>query len=289
MFIESPVVVVRVIRSVIENTGDQDKTPGGDRWTDGIREKVPPQLRQQFDELLVEARSVFRIREERGAMADALSTGLTWWAILEAGRRLEKQRKVFAADQMVDATLDEIVALIRRRENPSADEIKSRVDFRANYDFGDVPKYLGSKPIEPLPADWLPKAARRAQQAFQTIFSLVLNGGKMVSDETVIRGLPVYPGVYEGTARVVVDMFDMEKIEEGDILVSRMTAPSFNAIFTMLGAVVTDQGGLLCHAAITAREFAIPAVVGCDDATTLITDGMRIQVDGAPGEVRILD
>jgi len=288
MFIESPEVVIRVIRSVIENTGDRDTTPGGDRWTDGIREKVPPKHRLQFDELLAEARSVFRIREERGAMADALSTGLTRRAILEAGRRLEKQGKVLAADQLVDATLDEIAALIRGSDSPSAVEIKLRADFRINHDFSDVPKYLGSKPIEPPPADWFPKSARRAQQAFQKIFSLMLNGGKSVSDETVIRGLPVYPGVYEGTARVVADMFDMEKIEDGDILVSRMTAPSFNAIFPMLGAVVTDQGGLLCHAAITAREFAIPAVIGCEDATTLIADGMRLHVDGALGEVRII-
>jgi len=288
MISESPEMIMRVIRSAIEAGDDGQNERAGDKLTAGVRAQVSAQHIAQFDELLAEARSTYRIREERGAMGDALSTGLTRRALLEAGKRLQSQGKLAAATDMVDATLDEISALLRGGASPTADEISARVQYRADLDMASVPQYLGAKPTDPPPADWFPQSGRRAYNAFLVVFNLMFKNGDNSSDAGVVRGLPVFPGTYEGTARVIEDMFDMEKIEDGDILVARATAPSYNMIFPMIGAVVTDHGGLLCHAAITAREFGIPAVVGCDDATAQIADGMRLSVDGKSGEVRIL-
>ena len=67
-----------------------------------------------------------------------------------------------------------------------------------------------------------------------------------------------------------------------------MTSPAWNVVLPLMAGLVTDRGGLLCHAAIVAREFGIPAVVGTRDATTRVPDGARIHVDGSTGEVRIL-
>lgn len=289
MISESPEMMVRVIRSTIETGTERQTGRAGDLLTDSIRSKIPEQHVKQFDELLAEARSTYRIREERGAMGDALSTGLTRRAILEAGRRLQELGKVYAAEEVVDATMEEITALLTGSASPTADEIRARVEFRLNQDLATVPQHLGLKPVAPPPADWYPKSGRRAFNAFLVVFNLMFKNSEEVSSESVIRGEPVFPGIYEGTARLVEDMFDMEKIEDGDILVTRATAPSYNIIFPMLGAVVTNHGGLLCHAAITAREFGIPAVVGCGNATVNITDGMRISIDGEAGEVRILN
>ena len=81
---------------------------------------------------------------------------------------------------------------------------------------------------------------------------------------------------------------DFEKIEAGDVLVTHTTSPAYNVLLPLLGAVVTDRGGVLCHAAIVAREFGIPAVVGTGDATSRIADGARIVVDGERGTVEML-
>ena len=107
--------------------------------------------------------------------------------------------------------------------------------------------------------------------------------------ETVLTGLSVNAGVYEGTARLVDSAADFDRIKQGDVLVTRMTSPYFNVVLPMLGAIVTDRGGQLCHAAIVAREYGIPGIVGTRDATATIPDGARVMVDGTTGEVRLLE
>ena len=104
----------------------------------------------------------------------------------------------------------------------------------------------------------------------------------------MLNGLSVNAGVYEGTARLVDVADDFGRIQKGDVLVTRMTSPYFNVVLPLLGAIVTDRGGQLCHAAIVAREYGIPGIVGTRDATGKIADGARVRVDGTTGEVRIL-
>jgi phosphoenolpyruvate synthase/pyruvate phosphate dikinase len=105
---------------------------------------------------------------------------------------------------------------------------------------------------------------------------------------TTVRGLAVNAGVYEGPARLVADAADFDRVQHGDVLVTRMTSPYFTVVLPLLGAVVTDRGGQLSHAAIVAREYGIPGIVGTRDATRLIPDGARVRVDGTTGEVRLL-
>jgi len=105
---------------------------------------------------------------------------------------------------------------------------------------------------------------------------------------TKVNGLPVSPGIYEGIARLVNDEADFGHIQRGDVLVARNTSPYFNVILPLLGAIVTDRGGQLCHAAIVSREYGIPGVVGTRDASKLIRDGARVRVNGSTGEVTVL-
>ncbi len=81
---------------------------------------------------------------------------------------------------------------------------------------------------------------------------------------------------------------EFDRIVKGDVLVTESTSEAFNILLPLLGAIVTDRGGLLSHAAIVAREYGIPSVVGTRDATSLIVDGARLRVDGAEGEVAVL-
>jgi rifampicin phosphotransferase len=102
-----------------------------------------------------------------------------------------------------------------------------------------------------------------------------------------LAGLAVSSGVIEGRARVVVNLEDAE-LEDGDILVTSFTDPSWTPLFVSVKGLVTEVGGLMTHGAVIAREYGLPAVVGVEDATKLIKDGQRIRVHGTEGYVEIL-
>ena len=103
-----------------------------------------------------------------------------------------------------------------------------------------------------------------------------------------IAGLPVSTGMVEGRARVILNMEDAD-LEEGDILVTSFTDPSWTPLFVAIKGLVTEVGGLMTHGAVIAREYGIPAVVGVDNATRRIKEGQRIRVHGTEGYVEILD
>lgn len=103
-----------------------------------------------------------------------------------------------------------------------------------------------------------------------------------------IAGLAVSSGVIEGRARVILQM-EEATLEEGDILVTTFTDPSWTPLFVSIKGLVTEVGGLMTHGAVIAREYGLPAVVGVENATTLIRDGQRIRVNGTEGYVEILD
>jgi pyruvate,water dikinase len=103
-----------------------------------------------------------------------------------------------------------------------------------------------------------------------------------------IAGLAVSSGVIEGRARVILNMEDAD-IEDGDILVTPFTDPSWTPLFVSIKGLVTEVGGLMTHGAVIAREYGLPAVVGVENATRLIKDGQRIRVNGTDGYVEMLD
>ena len=102
-----------------------------------------------------------------------------------------------------------------------------------------------------------------------------------------VVGLPVSAGVIEGRARVILTMEDAD-LEEGDILVTAFTDPSWTPLFVSIKGLVTEVGGLMTHGAVIAREYGLPAVVGVENATKLLKDGQRIRVNGTEGYVEIL-
>lgn len=102
-----------------------------------------------------------------------------------------------------------------------------------------------------------------------------------------IAGLAVSSGVIEGRARVILNMEDAD-IEEGDILVTKFTDPSWTPLFISIKGLVTEVGGLMTHGAVIAREYGLPAVVGVENATQLIKDRQRIRVNGTEGYVEFI-
>ena len=97
---------------------------------------------------------------------------------------------------------------------------------------------------------------------------------------------PLPSGTYRGPARIIRTESEYGKLRAGDVLVCLTTSPVWSVLFPNVGALVTNAGGALSHAAIIAREFGIPAVVGTGNATELVRDGQILVVDGAAGTVR---
>jgi pyruvate,water dikinase len=102
-----------------------------------------------------------------------------------------------------------------------------------------------------------------------------------------IAGLAVSSGIIEGRARVILNM-EEAKLEPGDILVTSFTDPSWTPLFLSVKALVTEVGGLMTHGAVIAREYGLPAVVGVENATKLISDGQQIRVNGTEGYVELI-
>jgi len=105
-------------------------------------------------------------------------------------------------------------------------------------------------------------------------------------DEAIV-GLPVSSGIIEGRARVILNMENAD-LEDGDILVTTFTDPSWTTLFVSIKGLITEVGGLMTHGAVIAREYGLPAVVGVENATKLIKDGQRIRVNGTDGYIEIL-
>lgn len=253
-----------------------------------IRDKVPAQHRARFDELLVEARLTYRIRDERVYYNDAWSAGITRRAMLEAGRRLAAQGRLHDAQHVVELTAGELTFMLGGGSARTADEAAADAHYRATHTIQDAPRFLGGTPAGPPPPEWLPEPAARAERAVATVMGEMFSVREKQKKGSQLNGFAASPGQVTGIARLVLDPQDMARVRKGDVLITRATAPSYNALLPLLSGIVTDRGGTLSHAAVVAREYGIPAVVGTGNATELIHDGARVRVDGASGTVEVL-
>lgn len=256
--------------------------------TEVVRARVPEDERERFDELLAEARLTYRLRDERGVFTDVWAAGIVRRAGLEAGRRVVERGRIDEPDHFLHAGWDEMQALLLGGGGPAAEELAQRARFRSTYSVDDIPQVLGDPPQPPPDPSGLPPGARRMARAVGFVLHSLFAPSEEPHDAALLRGIAASPGVYEGVARVIFDPLEFDRLEEGDVLVTRTTGEAFNVLLPLLGAIVTDAGGLLSHAAIVAREYGMPGVVGTREATRLIADGSRVRVDGAAGEVSIL-
>jgi pyruvate, water dikinase len=114
-------------------------------------------------------------------------------------------------------------------------------------------------------------------------------GSGVDGDDHAVTGMAASPGVVEGRARVITHADQLGEVQEGEILVATITAPSWGPIFGKIKATVTDIGGMMSHAAIVCREYGLPAVTGTGNGSTTITTGQLLRVDGSAGRVEILE
>jgi rifampicin phosphotransferase len=283
--LELPDSLLRAIRSSV--AGRTDDASDVDERIAGIRAQVPEEHRAEFDQLLEEARLMYRIRDERGVFSDIWASGIARRAVMSAGRRMAAAGTVHDPEHFVDAGFDEMCALVTGTGGPSADELAERYTYRTSHTAKDAPPVLGPPAPPPPDPSGLPPGVGRVMGAMGIALGAVFGSSEVAHEENLLRGLGASSGLYEGPARRVAGPSDFDRIQKGDVLVTESTTEAFNILLPLLGAIVTDAGGLLSHSAIVAREYGIPGVVGTRDATERIPDGTLVRVDGDAGEVTV--
>ncbi len=284
--LELPDALRRAIRIAV--SGERAHTSNVEAKVAEVRGKVPERHRVEFDQLLEEARVTYPIRDERGVFSDIWASGLMRRAALAGGRRLAANGRIHEAEHFVDAGFEEMRALLSGAGSPSADELQSRAAYRAAHSAKDAPATLGPVPPPPPDPAGLPPGAARMMRAIGIALGAIFGSSVEAHEGAKLRGLAASKGIYEGPARRVSHPSEFDRIAKGDVLVTQSTTEAFNILLPLLGAIVTDSGGLLSHAAIVAREYGIPGVVGTRVATERIADGSRVRVDGDAGEVTVL-
>jgi rifampicin phosphotransferase len=250
-----------------------------------IRAKVPEADRAEFDDLLTEARFAMNLRDDNGPTTAEWRLGLIRRVLLEAGRRLALGGRLAEPEHAFELAPDEVAPLIAESRGPSAAELAARAERRAHLSTLAPPATLG--PDAPLPPlDLLPSAQARLLAVVEALMVLMARA----EHDDGLTGTGVGTESYRGPVRKAGSPeAAIAALEPGDVLVVPFTTPAYNSVLPLAGAVVTVHGGLLCHAAVLARELGLPAVVGAAAAFDRLEDGMEVEVDPVAGTVRLVD
>jgi pyruvate, water dikinase len=301
-WVDDPAIPLGGVRSYIERleAGNDISRPleavsaERDRITAEHRELLPDDAtRTAFDESLGLSRVVFPYVESHNFYVEHWYHTLFWNKVREFGA-------LFVLHGFLEAE-DDVFYLQRHEINDAL------VDLRLSWAAGSVGRGPGYWP--PIVAErkrimeamrgWSPPPALGAvPEAITEPMTIMLWGittervrewaSGSSADSASLTGFAGSPGVVEGVARVILDVRDVGKLEEGEILVAPVTSPSWTPVFGKVAAAVSDIGGIMSHAAIVAREYGMPAVVGTGNATARISTGDRVRVDGDAGVVTIL-
>jgi len=249
-----------------------------------LRDEVPAEHRAEFDDLVEDARLSYGLRDENGPVTYEWPAGLLRRVLLEADRRLVAIGCLTKAGQVFELRASELAGLLRGATAPSTSEIEARAAERARWAAMEAPEQLGPDEAPP-PVDALPPNLAKITRIVLAVVATL----EAAKDRSSLTGLGIGDAPYVGRARVVHDAAEaFASVEPGDVIVAPYTAPTYNAVLSLAGAVITEQGGLLSHAAVLARELGIPAVIGAKDAMSAIPDGATVEVDPSVGAVRVL-
>lgn len=261
-----------------------------------FRKILKPEDRDIFEKGLPKWQRAYQFNEDHWFYFEQANWNSLHYAALEAGRRFSKAGVLDIVEDVYHLTFEEILeALESFEESPEVAAyaylhlLKPLVAFRkrewTKAEVEKGPPFVGVLPQkveDPIAmkvfglTDFVLEKARKE-----------MAGGRMEVERT-IRGFPGAPGMVEGPARVITSHEDFPTLKTGEILVCPYTSPAWTPIFPKIRGVVTDSGGMLTHAAITAREYGIPAVVGTWVATTAIKNGDTIRINGNEGIVEIV-
>jgi pyruvate,water dikinase len=248
-----------------------------------VREKLqgfPQDVRDKFERHLKMTENANQLRELNNEWIDVPIMNHFRMIVQEFACRLIEGGVLEKTEEVYHLTADDLwkaVAML-----PEVLDVRQRIQERQAEEerFAHVtpPAFIGAYPLD----------------AEYTLDPLTLSYINTEAPEPVevpggLGGVPAAPGKVRGRAKLLKDLYDSHKLEPGDIMVVGSLAPAWTPLFHKAGAVLADIGGVLSHAAVLAREFGIPCVVGFRIGTHLIRDGQWLEVDGDKGTVLFLD
>lgn len=246
--------------------------------------------RERLLAVVERARAAWPVREDNLFYTDSMPAGLMRLVVLEVGRRLAADRALHRPEDACWLEGDELFAVLDGRRDDLGDLAAFVARRRAERVWVTAhpgPTVIGPPASEPPDLRAAPEAVRRTTGAILWAVAHEYPGERAAGDE--LRGTPGAPGRYTGTVRVVRSDAEFEWVQAGEVLVCPITTPVWSVLFGRVGALVTDAGGVLSHAAIVAREHDVPAVLGTVDATSRLHDGQVVTVDGTTGVVEMHD
>jgi phosphohistidine swiveling domain-containing protein len=230
-----------------------------------------PRRLEAFRRLLAETQRLVPIREEQ-VQELTIAWPVMRRAVVRIGKELASQGRLANIDDVFFLTRAEVLTALTTTQPKLVDVGQRRATREAQ-----------ARLVPPLIVGRFGPILRRVWETFPKLV------GAVRSERAIVTGSPASAGRATGVARVIRGPDEFDTLLPGEVLVAPLTAPAWTPLFTLAAAVVTDVGGAAAHASIIAREFGIPAVVGCGDATTRLRTGMRVTVDGSTGNVESAD
>lgn len=236
---------------------------------------LDPEKKKELETAVAAAADVVSILEDHNYYIDQRVGVLPRRLVLAAGRRLVEMGSLDQADDVFYLRRGELRSALNGQTSDLRVLVRQRKDEMERWSKITPPATVGAPPEETRPSSNDPDRfwgthRLRSERA----------------DE--LRGNGASAGIARGPARVLASLNEAHRFQPGDVLVTRTTMPPWTPLFAVASAVVTETGGILSHAAVTAREYGLPAVLCVENATRAIQDGQALEVDGSNGIVRIL-
>jgi pyruvate,water dikinase len=271
---EDPIPLMRLVAASIGATGHDPGARAATALAEA-RSRLAPDSLPEFEEALALSRDYVPIIEDRARWQLKL-TGVLRRPLMALARKLVDAGTLGATDDVFMLHIEELEAAAA-----GTGDVRQRIEqrgaeWRENLQL-TPPSTLG------IPVPW--EAIGQVSSMARRMFGAVAIAAPTA---TTVSGIGASPGVVTGRARIVRGLEEADDLQEGDILVCPSTSPPWTPYFAVVRGIVTNSGGVLSHAAIEAREYGIPAVVGTLRATDLIPDGATVTLDGAAGTVTIL-
>lgn len=285
---ERPEMVLSVAESVVRARREpRPEAPSpADALTAEARAKLAPARFAEFERLLARARRAYALRDENGVETVSRPAGLLRHFVLELGRRIEgdlgaREHAVYLTpdehERALARTLPNVGALVTRRRGEESWALRRRGPLR-----------YGKAPAPMPPVDAFPPALARLFRIFAWTMGVEATREDTGPGPESLKGLGVGTRTVTARARVIERPEELSSLRHGEVLVCRITSPEWSVALGRVAAVVTNEGGLLSHPAIIAREYDVPAVVGAPGATREISTGDTVRVDPVEGAVTVV-
>lgn len=274
-WIEDPTPALGVIVRYLEQDYDFEREfaklgqKRKEKFEAAIQSLPEAEGKQAFLQLYDWALDAWGLDEDHHFYIDAMLPAKSRLFFLEIGKFLVQENVLEEANDVCFLYLDELASVLKKSE-PVMELVNQR---KAEWEENKKRK----------PAAFYGEPPQHNDPVVERIF-----GTKAPEiEEASFKGYAASQGTYTGKVRVIHSPSDFSLVQKGEVLVCKTTTPAWTALFSVVGAVITDAGGILCHAATVAREYQLPAVIGTKVGTALLRDGQTVTVDGTQGQVRI--